>query len=614
LATGGNYRISTAIICIGLFTLLLTLTAILHNSWAEPDETIRVGILAATLESEQDKLVLSAYEQILKEEGFPYQVVNPAELVSSSGEIQINYDALIVPEAINATINEDLSQAISSYVRSYGYDVLLVLDPATRTDGGELRQSGLLSELAGVSYYLQAPEGQPATYSGFWYFSSANMGREWGITPGKLDGDNAVSSYSYGKLQYEHARAVNQDANIVAFDRVGSTYVPVITEKQYDSGGNVVYINLPLAKYKLCSDDLALRSVLRSFLIKKAHLPRLVNSPGGAGGLVFNLHVCSGAYFKALTVMMMQGIFQKELPFSIHITAGPDTYKLGDNMGFTAWNKYKGRPHLEMLQDYGEIGSHGGWAHNFFAYNMQYLPQDRAIELIRWNSEALEAVTGNKVVEYSAPGGNHPYWVNQALEEMGIKAYYFAGDTGSSPTHPLLDGKPTGGKTWAFPITPYREFASLEEMERGHVPPAEVKQWMQDLIEFSAQERAIRMVYTHPSDVEFELDAMRALEEKALTEQKKGRIRVAPMSKFADFLNRHAATKCRIEKLAGNGYSIDLENPDGLIDMTVAVYVGTESNNVVLGEGITTVQEDDGWLYLTVNSNEKKKHLEVYRI
>jgi hypothetical protein len=70
----------------------------------------------------------------------------------------------------------------------------------------------------------------------------------------------------------------------------------------------------------------------------------------------------------------------------------------------------------------------------------------------------------------------------------------------------------------------------------------------------------------------------------------------------------------RIEKLAGNGYSIDLENPDGLIDMTVAVYVGPESNNIVLGEDITTVQEDDGWLYLTVNSNEKKKHLEVCRI
>lgn len=613
MAMNGNYRISTVLISIGLFTVILTLTAILHDSWAEPKAPIRIGVLAGALESEQDKLILSAYEQILKEEGFSYQVVTPAELVNSAGEIHINYDALIVPEAVNAAIGEEFTQAISSYVQSYGHAVLLVLDPATRTAGGELRQAGLFSELAGVNYY-QAPDGQPSTYSGFWYFSSAGKGREWGITPGKLDRDNAVSSYSYGKLNYEHAQAVNRDASIEAFDQVNGSYIPVITEKQYDGGGTVVYANLPLAKYKLRSDDLAIRSVLRSFLIKKAHLPRLVNSPGGAGGLVFNLHICSGAYNKALTVMMMQGIFQKELPFSIHITAGPDTYKLGDQMGFSAEDKYKGRPLLEMLQDYGEIGSHGGWAHNFFAYNMQYLPQEQAIELIRWNSMALEAVTGKKVIEYSAPGGNHPYWVNQALAEMGVKAYYFAGDTGSSPTHPLLDGKPTIGGTWAFPITPYRQFASLEEMERGHVPSEEVKQWLSDLIEFSSQERAIRMVYTHPSDVSFELAAMKAFEDKALAEQEAGRLQVAPMSQFADFLNRHAATKFQVKKLEADGYAIDLENPDGLKDMTVAVYVGTESNNVVIGENVTTVQEEDGWLYLTVNSNESVKHLEVFKV
>lgn len=610
----GNYRISTGLLCFGLFTLALVLTATLHDSWAEPKAPMQVGVLANALESEQDKLVLSAYEQILREEGFAYKVVAPADLISNSGEMVTNYDALIVPEVINAKMGEELAQAISSYVQSYGHDVLLVLDPATSTDGGEPRPAGLLSETAGVRYYIQAPDDKQSTYYGNWYYSSPDKGSEWGITPGKLDRDNAVSSYSYGKLQYEHAKAVNQNADIAAFDSAGGVYVPVITEKQYPNGGTVIYANLPLAKYKLRSDDLAMRSVLRSFLIRKAHQPRLVNSPGGAGGLVFNLHICSGAYFKALTVMMMQGIFNKKLPFSIHITAGPDTYKLGDHMGFFAEDKFKGRPVLEMLQDYGEIGSHGGWAHNFFAYNMQYLPQDQAVELIKWNCMALEAVTGNKVVEYSAPGGNHPYWVNQELEKMGVKAYYFAGDTGSSPTQALLDGKPTVGATWAFPITPYRQYASLEEMERGQVPAEEVKQWFDDLIEFSSQEKIIRMVYSHPSDVPYELGAMQAWEDKALAEQAKGRLKVAPMSYFADFLNRHAATKFEVKQMGDEGYVIDLENPDGLRDMTVAVYVGTEGENMVVGENVTTDQEEDGWLYITVNSNEKEKHLEVYKV
>jgi hypothetical protein len=217
-------------------------------------------------------------------------------------------------------------------------------------------------------------------------------------------------------------------------------------------------------------------------------------------------------------------------------------------------------------------------------------------------------------VEYSAPGGYHPYWIIQELADMGIKAYYFAGDTGTSPTHSALDGKLTEGDIWSFPITPYRQFASLEEMERGNVPLADVKQWMQDLIEFSAQEKLIRTVYTHPSDKSYELDVIRAFEEKALAEQNNGRLRVEPMSQFADFLNRHAATKWQVKKLEGSGFSIDLENPDGLKDMTVAVYVGTESKNVVIGEYITTVQEDDGWLYLTINSNEKEKHLEVCQV
>lgn len=567
--------------------------------------------MAGDQPSLQEKLILVAYEQILNEEGFPYQVVSPADLAGyGAAGIKEHFEALVVPETINTTMSPEVAEIIDSYVRIQGGYVLLALDPATRGPGGALRPTPLLAKLAGVNYSLPVPEGQKLTYSGNWYFPSADKGREWGITPGKLDKEHAVSSYSYGKLKFEHARAANVDARVVAFDRVEGEEVPVITEKIYDSGGTVVYANLPLGKYKLRSDDLTPRSVLRTFLIRYAKIPRLVNSPGGGGGVVFNLHVCSGAYFRALTVMMIQGLFQKDLPFSIHITAGPDTYKLGDGTGFFAEDKFRGRPVLEVLKNYGEIGSHGGWIHNFFAYNLAYMPQKSAFELLDWNFRALEQVTGKKVVEYSDPGGNHPLWVNQRLEELGVKAYYWAGDTGSSPTHPRLDDKYAGSKMWAFPITPFREFASLEEMERGNVPLAEVKQWMEDLIDFSADEREIRMIYTHPSDTRFGLEAMRTFEEKALSEQREGRITMAPMSEFADFLNRYAKTNWQIKREKGYNYSIDLENPEGLKDITVAVYVGEDDKNVVLGGNVKTSYEE-GWLYVTVTSNHQKKHLEV---
>jgi len=610
----GNKKITVfSLVLFCMIIIAAAFTAIIHFSWAEPTRTVQVGLLAGGRQAGQEKLILDAYEQALREEGFSYRPVSPGDLAEyGAAGVEERFDALVVPEYVNSAMPEETANVINSYVREQGGYVLLALDPASQTSGGAPRQAPLLAELAGVRYCLSASGDQKPIYSGHWYFPSAATGREWGITPGKLDKDNAVSSYSYGKLKFEHSQAVNVDARVVAFDRTEGGETPVITEKRYDSGGAAVYANMPLGHYKLRSDDLSLRSVLRTFLIRHARVPRLVNSPGGGGGLVFNLHICSGAYFRPITVMMMQGLFQDELPFSIHITAGPDTYKLGDGMGFFAESKLKGRPVLEILQNYGEIGSHGGWVHNFFAYNLQYLPRKKALELVDWNAAALEAVTGKKVVEYSAPGGDHPFWVNRHLEEMGMKAYYYAGDTGSSPTHPRLDEQYASQKMWAFPITPFQKFASLEEMERGHVPPAEVKRWMEDLVDFSAGERVIRMIYTHPSDTRFCLDAIRAFEEKALSEQGEGRITVAPMSWFADFLNRHSKTVWQIKRM-GRDYTIDLENPEGLKDITVAVYVGGDDKNIVMGGDVKTSRED-GWLYLTITANHRKKHLEVRRI
>lgn len=584
-----------------------------YFSWAGQSGRVSVAVLATESGPDQAKLILAAYEQVLNEEGFPYRVISAEDLYRYGGNgLKENFEALIVPEYLNSAMSPESVNIISEYIKIYGGQVLLSFDPATGLSEKELRPKSLLSETAGLDFYLTEGDGRKKpTYAGFWIFPSAEISRMWGITPGKLDRDNAVCSYSFGKLKFEHARATNVNARVIAFDRGSGENNPVITEKTYPGGGTAVYINIPLGKYKIRSDDLTLRSVLRSFLVKYAKAPRLLNSPGGEGGMVFNLHICSGAYNRALLVMLMQGLFQHDLPFSIHITAGPDTYKFGDNMGFFAESKYRGRPLLEVLQNYGEIGSHGGWAHNFFAYNMQYLTQDRVFQLINWNSEALEEVTGKKVVEYSAPGGNHPFWVNPGLAELGIKAYYYAGETGSSPTHPRLNDKFAGQAMWAFPISPFREFASLEEMERGGVKQEEVRQWIDDLIDFTTKEKVIRMIYTHPSDTRFCMGAIKAFEDKAREEQEKGRLRIAPMSNFADFLDRRAKTVFIIRKQDGYNYAIDLENPDGLEDITVAVYVG-EENHVVQGGNVKTVLED-GWLYLTVTSGQTKKHLEVYR-
>lgn len=591
------------------FSVLLAMTLFLHYSWAEPTRLVQVALLAGDAPSEQDKLILAVYEQILEEEGFPYRVVTPSELTGYAPEyLKGRYQAIVVPEVVNAAMSQETAGIITSYVKVHGGCALFSMDPATKIPAGEKRSVPLLADLLGVKYDLPSADGQISPYTGCLYFLNSEKGRKWGITPGKLDKDNAYGTYSYGRLTFEHTRAVNVDAQIAAFDRLDGAEVPVITEKSYESGGTAVYANIPLARCKLSSDDLMPRSVLRTFLIRHAKIPRLVNSPEGMGGFVFNLHICSGAYFKALPVMLMQGLFNRDMPLSIHITAGPDTYKLGDNMGFYAESEYRGKPILEVLKNYGEIGSHGGWAHNLFAYNLQYMPQEKAFQLLEWNSLSLEAVTGNKVVEYSAPGGNHPFWVDSKLEEMGVNSYYYAGDSGSSPSHPRIYDSCSSKNLWAFPITAFGRHASFEEMERGLVPVEEVRRWIEELIDFSAEEKVIRMFYTHPSDTRFCMEAIRALEEKALAEQNAGRIKVAPMSQFADYLNRYSKTKWEIKK-ADNDYTIELENPGGLKDITVAVYVG-EKNKIVLGGDIKT-SEENGWLYITVTSNPQKKTIDV---
>lgn len=594
----------------GILAIALT-ASVLNNTWAQPSGAFKVALLADSGQSPQESLIVAAYEQILKEEGFKYDVISYNQLISmGAGQLKDSYEALIVPEIINSFMPPEVADPVYSFVRDEGGHVLLSLDPATRLTGGERRQLPLLADLAGVAYCLPAPGGQETFYRGYWHFYNAAEGQAWGMTPGKLDKDNAVCTYSYGRLQYDHSRAKNIDARMVAYDRLENVEIPVLTVKEYNSGGSAVYANLPLGRYKLRSDDLALRSVLRTFLIRQAKLPRLVNSPGGGGGIVFNLHICSGAYFRPLTVMTMHGLFNKELPFSIHITAGPDTYKLGDGMGYFAENSYRGKPFLETMHNYGEIGSHGGWIHNFFAYNLDYLPQDKAAKLLEWNSSALEAVTGKKVLEYSAPGGNHPFWINSYLENAGVKAYYYAGDTGSSPSHPRLDDEYGGEVMWSFPITPFLEYASLEEMERGLVKPSEVKGWLEDLVEFSARERVIRMIYTHPADTVFGIEAIKAFEKKVMAEQSKERIIMAPMSSFADFLSRHARTEWQVQKNGKGGYIIDLQNDGGLKDITVALFAG-EGDRFFAAGGDLKVAQEDGWLYLTVVSEHKKKRIEV---
>ena len=109
-----------------LFTILLVLNVLLNYSWAEPTANVQVGLLAGESSTDRDKLILEAYKQVLGEEGFSYQVISPEEIIRSGAEgLKKNYEALIVPEFINAAMAPETEESIRSYVRDQGGAVLL---------------------------------------------------------------------------------------------------------------------------------------------------------------------------------------------------------------------------------------------------------------------------------------------------------------------------------------------------------------------------------------------------------------------------------------------------------------------------------------------------------
>ncbi|OIQ62800.1 hypothetical protein [Neomoorella thermoacetica] len=590
---------------ITIFTGGILLLVAYGPGWLQPVRVyhqVRVGLLVADDENSSD--ILAAYQAVLKEEGFPVARINPDDLNLSPGELVARYPALILPEGLNQALPPEVPRLLSDYVLAGG-NVLLVYDPGIRAAGGGRLAETVLARLAGVNYGLPDPGGE--SYSGYWQFSSPREALAWGITPGKLSRGNAVSSYGYGRLNYRHVRARLLDARAIAFDTRGG-WNPVITDKLYPSGGAVVYVNLPLAFYKQMSDDLAMRSVLRTFLIKYARLPRLVNTPGGKGGLVLNFHLDSNAHILPLRAMIQRGIFRPDLQYSIHITAGPDTYRPGDGLGFDAPSPVKGRPWVEVLQKYGAIGSHGGWIHNYFAANLEKFLRQEVWRYLALNCDTLAAITGKPVREYSAPVGNHPPFVNEWLQQHGILAYYSPGDTGSAPTRSIFQGRQVSGSLWSFPITPYGQYAALEELIAAGVPLAEVEGWLDNLLDFIEEERVIRLIYTHANRKEYALEALSHLAGRAARDQDEGRLLVWPMSRFATFLNRYEQTEATFSH-GPAGWQVRLANRAGLEDITVALYVGARRYRV-LGRNLSWRQEGE-WLYLTTTANMAENQIYV---
>ena len=343
-----------------LFFILRMLLSVYSLEW---NENIEVLVVYG-----KKSYQVNAFKSVLEEEGIPHRLVDVKTLLSvDPKKLAQHKPAVIIPDGALQYIHPSAVEWFKDYL-SYGGSLLISQDAGIKNYAGAYLKSAIFSPLLGINYILYDKLRADSFSEGYIKIVDGNLE----ITPGKIDKkQRLITGYMYGGLTYPYAKTEDNgfDGKTLAFvvDKKDSNEYKALVWKEYKEG-YIFYSSLPLGHLKAHSDDMVLRSVLRYFLFKLVKIPHLMNTPKGKGGLVINWHVDANSDWISIPMMLEKGYIRKGLEYSFHITAGEFRDKPGDNLGFDACGK--GRKYVEMIMPYGTIGSHGGWAHNWFSYGI----------------------------------------------------------------------------------------------------------------------------------------------------------------------------------------------------------------------------------------------------
>lgn len=562
------------------------------------------------------------------EEGLHVEPIHDSEFLNPLSNLHAI--GIILPDQIHRSANDVLIGELYRYVRGGG-NLMLVYDACTWDLNGRFPPGdSRLSALAGVHYGLydlyHAATMEPAQVTG----TAAAM-RELGIPPGSFvpvdgagklarwrpvaerentDNQYAFATYQYGNVEYPVFRTVGD------FD--GETLLrskrALAAGYRHEELGQVLFVNLPLGYLASRTDGLLLHSFLHFFGVRMLGLPYLASVPDGVGGLVFNWHIDARSSLRPLKTLADAGVFDRGR-FSVHFTAGPDVDAFGDHKGLDVLHDAEAQKWIHYLVAHGqEIGSHGGWIHNYFGYHLSDTNESEFEPYLAMNKDALERVSGTRITEYSAPLGNHPAWVTRWLERNGIVAYYFTGDAGLGPTRVYRDAQRDGPDIWAFPILHMGKEASLEEMGFDDVPIAEVRDWLLAVTDFSVREHTARLVYTHPYGAERFFGTLRTWLDNASALQTEGRFRWYTMTELAGFLkHRESVHWTLLHDMAGK-VTLHASDPKTLVHQTW-VFPQDYYDNARVVEGHATVRMQDGMILVTAgDGRELSVELRVHHV
>lgn len=404
---------------------------------------------------------------------------------------------------------------------------------------------------------------------------------------------HSISGYVYGPLSYPSFVTLGaaQGAILMASPEHG-----VVASSRAFGSGNVLFVNLPLTYLKLSEDAMPMHGFVHLFARGLLRQPRLTAVPNGIGGLVFNWHLDSNAALQPMQALKDLGVWNNK-PFAIDMTAGPDTIVTGDKLGFDLPNNLVAQQFLREFVAAGhEVGSHGGWIHDYYGNNANESNAAEFLPYLVLNRNAIEAVIQRPIREYSAPQGNNPLWALTWLTGNGVGSYYSLSHTGTAPTLSYRNGQLVAPSLWAVPLTPYGAAATFEEFFELGIPASEMTQWYSELVDFAAANNTSRMIYAHPPGAMLYPAVMTSMLSYAKQKQQANSFRWYTMTRLANFMTTRSRTVWTSALSTTGRMRVTASHPANLASLTWAFAKNRYARPVVISGKMTVIDQGGEWL------------------
>jgi len=438
--------------------------------------------------------------------------------------------------------------------------------------------------------------------------SSARSGSATASAAALVDTGNpyGITGYVYGFLTYPSFVTQGEYAGEVL---LSSPNYGLVAGLNRVGAGRVLFVNSPLGYLKnVGTDGLLLHGFLRYFAVDMLKLPYLSALPQGRAGMILNWHLDAQNALEPMNQLDALGVWNHG-PFSMHMTAGPDVIAFGDGLGFNLPANPPAQAWLRTFIAKGhQVGSHGGWIHDYFGDNASESNEATFKQYLVLNEQAIESVINRQITEYSAPQGNTPKWSVNWMEQQGMLGYYWTGNSGMAPTRAYREGRLLNQNIWAMPLTTYGTIATFEEFDENNIPGQEATDWLESLTDFVVQNRTARLIYMHPPGAIDYPDTVMALLNRTSQYKAQNKFVWYTMTDLARFLNERRKVAWQASTLANGDMQVVAAHVSSLARHTWAFSKAAYSKPVLAaGSTANGAVTDDGqgeWL-VTANSGTR---------